>query len=90
MHFYFRSITVRSTSPGLHKLNFVSRDIISESEWEIVVYSNMSNFQLYHGEISYIRWDNNDNDNNMFISKAHKYYSSYIDNTNRKQHDIMT
>jgi hypothetical protein len=29
------------------------------------------------------------NNNNMFISKAHKCYSSYIDNINRKQHDIM-
>ena len=25
----------------------------------------------------------------MFISKAHKYYSSYIDNRNRKQHNIV-
>jgi len=32
---------------------------------------------------------NNNNNNNTFISKAHKYYSSYIDNINRKQHDIM-
>jgi hypothetical protein len=37
---------------------------------------------LYHN-------NNNNNNNNMFTSKAHKYYSSYIDNTNRKQHDIM-
>ena len=36
------------------------------------------NIVLYHN-----------NNNNMFTSKAHKYYSSYIDNTNRKQHDIM-
>jgi hypothetical protein len=32
-------------------------------------------------------YDNNNN--NMFISKAHKYYSSYINNASRKQHDIM-